>query len=84
MERELEYAKIRTLISDLEGNGVTTYKISLMLGQPYNTVKHWKKTGRVDSHDAKRLRALHATHCPPAAGVCQIEPQYCQVSHITT
>mgnify|MGYP001568024556 CR=1 FL=1 len=83
-EREHEYSKVRRILADLEKNGLTVYKIALMLGQQYNTVKHWKSTGRVESHDAKLLRLLHETYCPPAAGVCQIEPQYCKVLTIST
>jgi hypothetical protein len=75
-DREAEYARIRAILDDLEASGLTVYKIALLLGQFYNTVKHWKSTGRVESHDAQALIALHRQYC--GAAVCQLNPQYCK------
>ena len=82
MDRAAEYQRIKEMIADLEGAGVTLYKLALMLGEPYNTVKHWKSTGRVESHDAKELTKIHGQYARQP--VCQIQPQYCEVSHIRT
>ena len=82
--RERERARIRALIADLETHGLTIYKISLLANQQYNTVKHWKQTGRVESHDAAVLESIHLTHCPRPGNRCLIEPQYCKVLTIST
>ena len=84
MERQAEHEHIKSVIADLEAQGVTLYKLALMLNQPYNTVKHWKLTGRVESHDAKILEGIHRRYCPAFGYLCQIEPQHCEVSHIGT
>lgn len=81
MDHQAEYDRIKAIIADLESSGMTIYKIALTLGQQYNTVKHWKSTGRVQSHDAKALESLRRQF---AAESCQIEPQYCKVLTTST
>ena len=84
MERQAEYERIKVMIAELEASGVTIYKLALMLGQQYNTVKHWKQTGRVESHDAKILGSIHWRFCSGQLHGCQIQPQYCKVLTIST
>jgi hypothetical protein len=68
--RDAEHERVKKLIEDIEAAGVTLYKIALLLHRPFNTVKYWKKTGRVESYECRRLEEIHR--------------EYCNFSHITT
>ena len=77
-DREAEYARIRRVMAELEAVGLTAYKIALVMGADYNTVKHWRETGRVQSFDAKLLDSLHQQHCKSRP---MYDPQYCKTTH---
>ena len=83
--RELERERIRKALQDLTTCGISIYKVSVILDQPYNTVKHWSQTGSVESFYAQAIERLYRQHCS-YLNVCQISPQnvYCEISHITT
>ena len=84
--REEERERIRKAMEDLVGSGLSLYKLALLLEQPYNTVKHWRATGSVESYYAGRIDQLVRVQMPNAWGVCQLTPQtcYCEISHIAT
>lgn len=61
--RDAERERIKRLIAEIEAAGITIYKISLMCHRQFNSVKHWKITGRVESYDAQMLEAIHSEYC---------------------
>lgn len=58
-----ERLRVIRLIIEIEQAGGTINKIALLLHRPHNTVKHWKKTGRVLSYECKRLEEIHRDYC---------------------
>lgn len=53
----------KTMIAELQAAGVTLYKIALMCRRQFNTVKHWKATGRLEWYDGEKIRIMHAHYC---------------------
>jgi hypothetical protein len=53
----------KIIIADLQRAGVSLYKIALMCRRQFNTVKHWKATGRLEWYDGEKLRILHEHYC---------------------
>lgn len=65
MTREAELERIKRLIADLEGAGVTLYKLALLCDVKYEVAKRWRDTGKVWSWYARRIEELHRQCNPP-------------------
>lgn len=61
--REAAAKEVREMIAELERAGVTIYKIALMCHRQFNTIKGWKRTGRIEHYDWQRLAEIHAHYC---------------------
>jgi len=54
----------KELLRLLESEGkVSTYKVSLMMHRQFNTIKHWRRTGRLEHYDGVRLLMIFREYC---------------------
>lgn len=62
--RDAARQEVRQLIADLEAAEITVYKIALMCHRQFNTVKNWKRSGRIEAVDFAMLKAMHEHYVP--------------------
>ncbi len=54
------------IIAEIEGAGITRYKLAVMINEQYYTVSRWRNIPnvKVDHYKGNLLLAIHAEHVP--------------------
>jgi len=54
----------KKIIAEIEGAGVTTYKLSLMMHRQFIQIQRWKKGVEPKYHEGVMLLLIHRVHVP--------------------